>query len=166
VSGAAVLPGDAPVREVMEVIDATRALFHVLKVVADDVHGPDGLTAGARGVLQSLYEGGPRTVPQMARQRPVSRQHIQTLVNELLEDGHVVLTANPRHKRSMLVRLTPSGRRLFEGVRSREARLLRALRVEDDAEELHAAAGLLRRLRSAMADPGWRALLTTRVEHP
>jgi hypothetical protein len=41
------------------------------------------MTAGKRGVLKGLDRLGPQTVPQMARARPVSRQHIQTLVNRL-----------------------------------------------------------------------------------
>jgi len=57
------------------------------------------LSAARRGVLRSLARLGPQTVPQMAGARPVSRQHIQTIVNALAADGLVETIDNPAHKR-------------------------------------------------------------------
>ena len=109
------------ITQITAVIDATRVLFHRLSAVADEVHRVAGLTAGPRGVLQDLYQNGPRTVPDMARARPVSRQHIQVLVNTLLERGEVELLPNPAHARSKLVALTDVGMASFDAIRHREA---------------------------------------------
>ena len=147
------------VRQISAVIDATRALFHRLSAVADEVHRVAGLTAGPRGVLQDLYQNGPRTVPDMARARPVSRQHIQVLVNRLLERGEVELLPNPAHARSKLVALTDVGMASFDAIRHREAGVLERLPVEAGADELGEAANILRHLKAAFEDPEWSTLI-------
>jgi DNA-binding MarR family transcriptional regulator len=145
---------------VMKVVGGVRSLFHELSVVAQEVHGGSPLAGGLRGVLVNLLEDGDQTVPTLARRRPVSRQHIQTLVNELLRDGLVVRISNPAHKRSKLVSLTPKGRRTITAMLERENRLLRALDLEPETHQLMAAAQVLEELRTAFRDPEWRASLT------
>ncbi len=48
-------------------------------------------------------------MPQIARARPVARQHIQKLANELAAQGLVEFIDNPAHKCSKLLCLTPEG---------------------------------------------------------
>jgi DNA-binding MarR family transcriptional regulator len=132
------------------IIDETRALFHGLKAAAERVHGQGEMTAGRRGLLLDLSRRGPMTVPALARLRPVSRQHIQSLVNPLLRDGHVELFANPAHRRSSLVRLTPRGARLVESMLAREQRLLDRMPLDASEAELRRAAEVLRDLRAAL----------------
>lgn len=75
-------------------------------------------TAGGEwGVLRNLVKEGPQTVPEMARTRPVSRQHCQTIVNTLEAQGLVEFVDNPKHKKSKLVRATKKGRARFESMR-------------------------------------------------
>ena len=147
------------IRQITAVIDATRALFHQLRAAADQVHREAGVTAGLRGVLQDLYQNGPRTVPDMARARPVSRQHIQVLVNRLLERGEVELLPNPAHERSKLVALTEVGMVSFDAIGRREGGVLERLPVEAGTDELGEAANVLRDLKAAFADPEWLALI-------
>ena len=80
------------------VIDETRAFFHCLRLAAEQLHAADRLPACERAVLVELATQGPRTVPEMARARPVSQQHIQTLVNALLRRALVTLAENPPHQ--------------------------------------------------------------------
>lgn len=68
-----------------------------------------GWGAGAYGFLHSLALLGPLTVPEIARMRPTSRQRMQRLANELAAEGFVEFIDNPKHRRSLLVRLTPKG---------------------------------------------------------
>lgn len=145
---------------VMKVVNGVRSLFHELSVVAQEVHEGSPLAGGLRGVLLNLLEDGDQTVPALARRRPVSRQHIQTLVNELLRGGLVVRNSNPAHKRSKLVSLTPKGRLRITAMVERENKLLRALDLEAEADQLMAAAEVLEELRTAFRDPEWRASLT------
>ena len=64
---------------------------------------------GAFGFMRSLALVGPLTVPQIAEMRPTSRQRMQRLADELAAEGLVEFVANPKHRRSKLVRLTPKG---------------------------------------------------------
>ena len=99
-------------------------------------------------------------MPALAYRRPVSRQHIQTLVNELLRDGLVIRKPNAAHKRSKLVSLTPKGRSTITAMLERERKALRALDLEAETHQLLAAAELLEKLRAAFRNPEWRAGIT------
>lgn len=119
-----------------------RRLFHQLRAVAEVITPPsEGLTASHRAVLESLATSGPQTVPALARARPVARQHIQVLVNDLLRMGFVETRANPAHKRSPLIALTPSGSRRFDAIRRAESRALETIRLSLSASRLAALAG-------------------------
>ena len=107
-----------------QAILAVRRLFHVLAGTADRAHADLGITASMRAVMETLHKRGPRTVPQVAREQDVSRQHIQVVVNGLLEGGLVECLDNPDHLRSPIVRLTAAGTKVCEAIRRREARLL------------------------------------------
>jgi DNA-binding MarR family transcriptional regulator len=139
-----------------ELIGETRALFHRLKLAAEQVHDQGRVSAGRRGILLGLARGGAQTVPEMARARPVSRQLVQTLVNGLLADGYVEYAPNPAHRRSHRVRLTRAGARLVASMERRERDLLRGLRVPGSQRELRAAARTLRRLRGVLESDAWR----------
>lgn len=105
-----------------------RHLFHQLRAVAEAVTPvQDGFTASHRAVMESLANHGPETVPALARARPVARQHIQVLVNELLELGFVETRPNPAHKRSPLIALTKSGEARFKAIRRAESDALAAM---------------------------------------
>lgn len=131
-------------------VDETVALFHRMRESAERIHGQGELSAGRRGVLHGLARLGPQTVPQMARARPVSRQHIQTIVNALAPDGLVESTPNPAHKRSALIRLTPKGRALVDTMNRREASVLPKVARGFSRAELEQAASVLRRVREAL----------------
>lgn len=71
---------------------------------------------GEWGVLRTLIMQGEQTVPEMARARPVSRQHCQMIVNRLHEQGLVEFLENPKHKKSHLVRATRKGRARYQAM--------------------------------------------------
>jgi DNA-binding MarR family transcriptional regulator len=133
-----------------EVFDQTVSLFHLLRALAAQLHGQGEMTAGRRGILRGLDRLGPQTVPQMARARPVSRQHIQLEVNQLEADGLVELIENVAHKRSRLVRLAPQGKAQLEAMERREAELYAQWGLPIPEEELRAAAAVLRALRETL----------------
>src|SRR5262245_21516275 len=90
-----------------------RRLFHQLRLAAEALHGDPEISAAHRAMLESLYREGPLTVPGLARGRSVSRQHIQILINRLLELGLVETTPNPGNRRSPFIALSDAGRRRF-----------------------------------------------------
>ncbi len=137
-----------------DLFDEVRLLGALLDLERERLHADQPVTRGMRGVLEVLRLEGPRPVPAIARQRHVSRQHAQALVNRLKQLRLVALSPNPEHRRSVLVRLTPVGRRTFERMRVKErrgvARLERGLR----GAGLVAAAQTLRRVREALLSEG------------
>ncbi len=143
----------------MTVFEETRALFHRLKVVVEQIHKEGQMSGGLRGVLRSLLTDGPQTVPQMARTRPTSRQHIQVLVNRLLEMGLVELVDNPAHKRSRLVSLTPAGKKRIDAMNQREAALLQKFQAGISEKNLYSTARTLKKLRKAFESDEWTVLL-------
>jgi DNA-binding MarR family transcriptional regulator len=111
----------------VEMTRTVRRVFHQLKAVSTALHADIGITASVRGVLETIQREGPSTVPRMARMRPVSRQHIQRIVDELLERDLLRLDVNPDHKRSPLVSMTEKGRATFHTMAQRELALFSQL---------------------------------------
>jgi DNA-binding MarR family transcriptional regulator len=137
---------------------AVRRLFHKLGHGASALHRDMEVSAGMRAVLESVVHGGPQSVPQIARARPVSRQHIQGLVNALLDAAYVEYTDNPAHKRSKLVAPTALGQEAFAAMRARENAAFRRIAVESTAEDLAAASVVLRKLIATFDGPEWRSI--------
>lgn len=111
--------------ELYRLTHQVRTLFHQMANATDALHIDNGITAGMRAILEML-SGGEKTVPDMARARRVSRQHIQILVNDLIDAGLVESQFNPSHKKSSLIVMTPKGENMFAKMRSREETLLSA----------------------------------------
>lgn len=131
----------------MAVLEEAAALHLRANAVVEQLHGRPDLTNACRGVLRDLARLGPRTVPQLARRRECSRQHVQVLVNRLTADGMAELVPNPDHRRSPLVRLTPAGKDTLEAMWRREAEVIDELPPALDLEELEGATRVLRELR-------------------
>ena len=131
-------------------IEEAVAVHLQLQVLIEELHGHSELSRACRGILQDLYRLGPRTVPQLTRGRPVSRQNVLMLVNRLITEGLAESMRNPEHKRSYLVRLTPRGKTLLEEMWSQERALLNDLDYDLSREDLQLAANVLHRLREAL----------------
>jgi DNA-binding MarR family transcriptional regulator len=117
-------------------------LHYLLKALGDGLHTELGVTSAMRGVMVSLAAGEPRAVPELARERPVSRQHMQLVVNQLLAAGLAEALPNPAHRRSPRVGLTDHGRRRLKLLRDRETELLSRTAPAVSHLELAAAARL------------------------
>lgn len=148
-SSRAAQPADAGV--LYEVILGVRAAFHRLARFADDLHADLGVTAAMRASLEHFARHGPATVPQVAAAKGVSRQHIQNVVNGLLDAGLVELRPNPAHARSSLVALSREGRALFDVIRARERFHLAELSRALEGTDLRATAETLRTLNRRLA---------------
>jgi DNA-binding MarR family transcriptional regulator len=140
----------------LRLFDEAVALFHRLKVEAEQIHKQGEMTAALRGTLLELRTHGAQTVPSMARMRPVSRQHVQQLVNRLIELGFVELIENPAHKRSQLVQLTPKGERKTDEMAELEKHLLLGLDAGLPLREIEQATCTLKKVRSALERREWK----------
>jgi DNA-binding MarR family transcriptional regulator len=89
-------------------------------------------------------------VPQIARSRPVSRQHIQKLPNETIADGVIELVNNPAHQRSKLLQLTPKGETIFQEITAKIAQAAAGLSQDIDAADLQVAARVIRHLSAKL----------------
>lgn len=139
-------------KEFDDVVNEVRLLFHVLVQSGEALHRRESVSMGQRAVLEFLDKNGPHTVPAIARARRVTRQHIQVLVNQLIEDGWVRTTRNEAHKRSSLVTMTAEGANKIGTMRRKEARHYGGLTPRIGRERLAQAAQTLRNLRSAIEE--------------
>jgi len=117
-------------------------LYFLVRALDDQLAGDLGVTAAMRGVMGAIAAAEPRSVPDLARERPVSRQHMQSLVNELLAAGLAETHRNPSHRRSPLIALTEEGRRRLKLIQTREAGTLAKTAPAVSHAELAAATRL------------------------
>jgi DNA-binding MarR family transcriptional regulator len=115
------------VEKMVALTQAVRGVFNRLKALGDELHGDLDVTTAMRAVMETLSDAGPMTVPQIAKLKGVTRQHIQLLADALVEGGLALVKENPAHRRSSLIALTDKGRRAFGKMRAREAPLIEEL---------------------------------------
>lgn len=133
----------------------TALLFFRMRVAAKDYLGRGEHSSGHRSLLKSLGAEGPRTVPDMAAARAVSRQHVQKLVDGLKADGLVAAIANPAHRRSVLIALTRRGAAYLREMEEREEALWRFLGRGLSRARVEEATDLMRLLRRRFESEGW-----------
>lgn len=136
----------------------TRRLFQRLGTEFQPVPGGAELSGAQRAVLEFLDRGGMQTVPEIARQRSVSRQHIQVSVNALLTAGWVEDLPNPAHRRSALIAITAAGRERLRAAQAIETQIATAIGEHFDATALIATAHMLDELEKFFDTPTWRKI--------
>jgi DNA-binding MarR family transcriptional regulator len=132
--------------DILELSVAVIELYFRLEAITQATAG-FAQAGGEFGVLRSLVTEGAQTVPQIANARPVSRQHCQTIVNGLAEQGLVEFVDNPRHKKSKLVRATKRGRARFAAMKVRFTEVAGVYAPHFTAAEVQAATEVCRRAR-------------------
>jgi DNA-binding MarR family transcriptional regulator len=145
-----VLDNTASSADVLALLDDVRLLFHRAAHTTEQLHAAEGVSASERAVLELLHRTGAGSVADLARRRGVSRQHIQTLVNGLLERGLVAARDNPAHRRSPLILLTPAGGTLIDRMTAREERYLDDARPRVLARDVETARRVLATLHDAI----------------
>ena len=78
-----------------ELIGEIRVFYNSLVRIGEALHGEADITLGARAVLEFLQNEGAQTVPRIADARRVTRQRIQSIVNELKGQRLVKSVNNP-----------------------------------------------------------------------
>ncbi len=127
-----------------------RLCFNLLRTRADEMHKDLGVNASMRAVMESLAGGIETTVPNIARSRGVSRQHIQVIVNALTKANLVAVRDNPEDGRSFLVFLSSKGREVFGEIQKREAMELQQLSINFTGHELRTTLKTLAKLCDIM----------------
>jgi DNA-binding MarR family transcriptional regulator len=139
-------------QDVVRLTRLVRLCFNQMKMVGDALHADLGIPAALRAVLESLTESGPRTVPQIAAAKSVSRQHIQKIADALIAAGHARTLENPAHRRSPLIAATAKGRKAFAQMKKREQRIFAELATRLAGKNIAAAIAALEGLSAVLAD--------------
>jgi DNA-binding MarR family transcriptional regulator len=123
-------------RLLLAVFAQVRTCFNQLKALTEQLHEDLGVSPSMRAVMEALAARGQQTVPDIAKGKRVSRQHIQTIMNSLQAEGLVDPFDNPAHRRSPRFDLTSKGRRVFAKIEEREKEPLRRLALASSSESL------------------------------
>jgi len=135
-------------KKLYDVILQVRFCFNHLKMLGEKLSSDLGINPSMRAVMEALNNADRLTVPDIAKNKGVSRQHIQNIMNSLLEGDFVSTLDNPAHKRSQLYELTLKGRHAFTVIREREKEPLQRLADKIDPEKLDMAKQTLADLNS------------------
>ena len=141
---------DANTKKLYALIKDIRLSFNLLKALANEMHKDLGVNASMRAVMENLSGGERKTVPDIARSRGVSRQHIQVIVNRLNRIKLTEVTDNPVDKRTLLVSLTKQGEHVFNQIQEREAVELQRLSEGFSADELNLTLNTLGKITKAL----------------
>lgn len=129
---------------------AVRSVFNRLKALGDGLHGDLQVTTAMRAVMETLSASGAMTVPQIAKNKGVTRQHIQLLADALCAEGFAIVKENPAHRRSSLIALTEKGQRAFAKIQAREVPVIEALAEDFGAQDLERATVVLNRIAALL----------------
>ncbi len=110
-----------------QIIWLVRRLFRALAQKSTENLEGFGISVANRAAMEFLYPDKVLSVPEIAEQYKVSRQHVQVTVNSLLDKGLAATNENPRHKRSPLIVLNAKGRKLFAAVLEKDGEVVDAL---------------------------------------
>lgn len=95
---------------------------------ADKLVSKFGLTGARWQVLGAIVMcGTPETVARLARNMGLTRQSVQRVVNEMVEEGMLTFRENPHHQRAKLVALTKKGETAFAAALELQEPWVRAL---------------------------------------
>jgi DNA-binding MarR family transcriptional regulator len=136
---------------IYQLIWQTRRLFQRLRTVSEVLMENTVINAPQRAVLEFVVLKAPQTVQQIAQFLSVSRQHVQVIVNELLELELLEAIENPAHKRSPLIKVNNSGKKLFKTIQTREAAALKNLEGRIPAKDIATTIKTLKALDEYLA---------------
>lgn len=95
----------------VEVIHLVNDIFEVAGALKDTGHAIARQAGQTHSRWQVMWTAAPGhfSVPMIARRNGRTRQSVQRIADELVEEGLATFEPNPDHQRSPLVVLTPAG---------------------------------------------------------
>lgn len=142
----------------------TRRLFQRLGTEFHRVPGGAPLSSPQRAVLEFLDREDRQTVPDLARRRSVSRQHIQVSVNALIDRGWLRTLPNPAHRRSPLIALTSAGRERLAAAQAVEAAIVHEVGRHFEIEDLETTARTLGQLEAFFDSADWQSIKRRHID--
>ena len=104
----------------------------------------------ARWQVLSVISNGDWTVPVVADRLGTSRQAVQRIANELVDESLAAFDENPRNQRSPFLRLTSEGRTKLDAITKRSRSQHRALLNEHSDVDVDTLRVELNRLSAAV----------------
>lgn len=144
-------PGPIPARDVLALVNEIPRAFFRLSAIADELFADLGVGGPERGVLRDLFVEGEGAAPDFARRKAVSRQAMQTVLDNLVEKGLVRTEINPRHKRSKHYVLTRAGIDTCVELQRRELEKISTLMKSAPPADFGAAAAAVAALNAILA---------------
>ncbi len=141
---------NAGIRAMGDLVDETMRLFQAFRRAEIRMHGEGDTTEAERNILFDLLSHGPRAVPALARERSVTRQRTQQVMNGLLAGGLTKRLPNPASEKSPLYDLSASGRKLVLAMLRKERRLYGDFARAVGPRRLRAAHSVLNEVRLEM----------------
>jgi DNA-binding MarR family transcriptional regulator len=126
--------------------------FFRLNATGERLFANIGQTPGKISLMRSLLEQGPQSVAQIARARPVARQAVQRMADELVAQGLIEFVENPTHRRAKLARLTARGKKLMDEAMAAELKWAGRIARNFNDREVAIARKVIRRLTGILAD--------------
>jgi len=126
-------------------------LFFRARAAGEAMAQSFGLSTGKWSLMRSVREEGPQTVADIARARPVARQGVQRMADQLADDGMIEFIDNPAHRRAKLVRIAAKGEETLRQLDANFAPLIERLAAHFSADELKIATDAVKKLSAAMA---------------
>jgi DNA-binding MarR family transcriptional regulator len=135
-----------------EIILAVFKLNGLLVSAGDQLTKDLGLTSARWKVLGALSEGTEAlTVPDIARKMGQSRQAVQRLTNELIQDGLLETQHNPHHERAKLLLLTDKGEDALKKTMDKQIPWANAIAKEIKENDLQSVASTLKKLNDNLS---------------
>ncbi|MDH4183222.1 MAG: hypothetical protein OEV92_03295 [Nitrospinota bacterium] len=131
------------------VLSETRSLFHHMKLLAEDSYQQESLSGGNRGILHDLACMGPQSPAQLTNLRPLSRIHIEDMIEPLESHGYISQTGQLDENNQPMVELTDKGRRYIQSSDKRELEILTSISNSVPREEMLIALDVLRAIRKS-----------------
>jgi DNA-binding MarR family transcriptional regulator len=124
-----------------------------LLAAADRLVSIFGLTSARWQVLGAIaLAPTPEPVARLARNMGLTRQGVQRVVNELIQEGIVALQENPHHRRARLVLMTEKGQAAFDAAVLRHRPWVHALAEGIASERIIEASEVMETLRARLEE--------------
>ena len=140
-------------KETNDLIVEVFRLNGILLTTADKLVSKFGLTGARWQILGAVVLAGkPETVSRLARNMGLTRQSVQRVVNEMVEEGILSLVENPHHRRSGLIFMTKKGEKTFEAALQLQGPWVKALSEGISKKRLVDARDVLESIRRRLED--------------
>ena len=141
-------------KPIQELDDALTNLAKLYQFRSLEERGYEGLTVSQSYTMRDLYYKGPRSMSELAAPLGVRLSTMTGVIDQLEGKGLVERVDHPEDRRSLQVRLTPEGKKLYQSAREAFLSHLAPLVEERTPAECDAIITFLGEVAGAIR--GWR----------